>query len=247
MAYLFVSDVHLSNARPESLANFLGFLGNAARRAQALYILGDVFDLWLGDDDRSPPHTVVVQALSELTRSGTPCFAMHGNHDFLLGKAFEAASGCRLLPDPTVITLYGTPVLLSHGDSFCTDDEEYQRWRAYSRNEANQRAFLASPLEERAAQATTIRKHADDRAQLKPHDIMDVNQTAVHKALRAYGVRCLVHGHTHRPGVHQLPLDGEPATRIVLGDWYARETLLSWDESGYQLGSLAELGLSFPP
>ena len=243
MGCLFISDLHLSSARPEPLNRFLSFLENRAPRLQALYILGDLFDQWLGDDDITPPHPRVMDSLSILTRGGTSCFALHGNHDFLLGNAFEAASGCRLLPDPALRRIYGTPVLLSHGDRLCTDDVEYQQWRAYSRDRENQQAFLALPLETRSAQAAELRLHTNGRAQLKALDIMDANQTAVDEALRAHGARHLVHGHTHRPGIHHLTLDGETATRVVLGDWYDEETVLWWDREGYRLGSLEGLGL----
>ncbi len=243
MGYLFISDLHLSSARPRPLDRFLSFLETRAPCLQALYILGDLFDQWLGDDDITPPHPDVLERLSELTRRGIPCFALHGNHDFLLGKGFEAASGCRLLPDPTLARICGTLVLLSHGDGLCTDDVEYQQWRAYSRSRENQRAFLALPLATRSAQAANLRLHINGRAQLKPLEIMDVNPAAVKEALRAHGVRHLIHGHTHRPGIHHLNLDGESAARVVLGDWYEEETVLWWDSEGYRLGSLAGLGL----
>jgi UDP-2,3-diacylglucosamine hydrolase len=237
----FVSDVHLSRHRPERLEAFLSFLAREARRADAVYILGDLFDLWLGDDDRTPPHPRVVDALAELGASGTTLYAMHGNHDFLMGAKFEQRTGCRLLPDPSVVEVQGKPVLLSHGDSLCTDDAEYQQWRAFIHNTDNQRVFLGLPLFVRKSQAAKIRKQADERAQLKPHDIMDVNQRAVEDAMRAAGVRLMVHGHTHRPAVHHFDLDGEPATRIVLGDWYEGDTLLRWDAGGYHLGPRVEL------
>ncbi len=243
MGYLFVSDLHLSSARPEPLSRFLSFLARRTRHLQALYILGDLFDQWLGDDDLTAPHPSIVQGLSELTRGGTPCFALRGNHDFLLGKGFQTASGCQLLSDPTTVWIHGTRVLLSHGDRLCTDDVEYQQWRAYTRDPDNQQAFLALPLETRSAQAAQLRRHTSLRAQLKPQDIMDVSQAAVREAFRAHGVRHLVHGHTHRPGIHHLGLNDTTATRIVLGDWYGEETVLWWDAEGYRLGSLAGLGL----
>ena len=218
MTLYFVSDVHLSRHRPERLEAFLSFLAREARRADAVYILGDLFDLWLGDDDRTPPHPRVVDALAELGASGTTLYAMHGNHDFLMGAKFEQRTGC--------------PVLLSHGDSLCTDDAEYQQWRAFIHNTDNQRVFLGLPLFVRKSQAAKIRKQADERAQLKPHDIMDVNQRAVEDAMRAAGVRLMV---------HHFDLDGEPATRIVLGDWYEGDTLLRWDAGGYHLGPRVEL------
>jgi UDP-2,3-diacylglucosamine hydrolase len=237
----FVSDVHLSRHRPERLEAFLSFLAGEARRAETVYILGDLFDLWLGDDDKTPPHPRVVDALAGLSASGTTLYAMHGNHDFLTGVKFEQRTGCRLLPDPSVVEEQGKRVLISHGDALCTDDAEYQQWRAFIHNKDNQRVFLALPLFVRKSQAAKIRKQADERAELKPHDIMDVNQQAVEDAMRGAGVRLMVHGHTHRPAVHHFDLDGEGATRIVLGDWYEGDTVLRWDAGGYHLGPLAVL------
>jgi len=239
MSVFLVSDVHLSARRPERVAAFLSFLGTRARGAQRLYILGDLFDLWLGDDDTTPPHPAVLDALSRLTDSGTAVYALHGNHDFLMGPGFETHTGCRLLPDPWVANIYGRRVLLSHGDRLCSDDLEYQRWRASTRDPEHQRAFLAQPLAARSERAARIRKHSVERARLKPQDILDVSQQAVVDAMRAHGVDCLVHGHTHRPAVHRLSLDGRPGVRIVLGDWYEGDVLLRWDERGYRL---AELG-----
>lgn len=241
MSVFLVSDVHLSDRRPKRVAAFLSFLGIQARSAHRLYILGDLFDLWLGDDDTTPPHPAVLDALCRLTDSGTEVYALHGNHDFLMGPGFEARTGCRLLPEPWVADIYGRRVLLSHGDSLCSEDLEYQQWRAWVRDPAHQRAFLALPLAARAARATQVRKHSDQRVRLKPQDIMDVSQQAVEDAMRTHGVDCLVHGHTHRPGVHGLDLDGGPGERIVLGDWYEGDVLLRWDEQGYRLGALAEL------
>ncbi len=243
MGCLFVSDLHLSSARPEPLDRFLSLLQRPTRQLRTLYILGDLFDQWLGDDDDSAPHPRVLASLSQLSRDGTTCCALRGNHDFLLGTGFEAATGCRLLPDPSVVQVYGIPVLLSHGDLLCTDDVEYQQWRSYSRNQANQRAFLDLSLETRSAQAAQIRHHAGLRVQLKPQDIMDVSPSAVREALRAHAVHHLIHGHTHRPGINRTTLDAKPATRIVLGDWYAKESALWWEQDGYRLGSLEELGL----
>jgi len=242
MSVFLVSDVHLSDRRPKQVAAFVSFLGTQARSAQRLYILGDLFDLWLGDDDTRPPHPAVLDALCRLTDSGTRVYALHGNHDFLLGPGFEARTGCRLLPDPWVADIYDRRVLLSHGDSLCSDDLEYQQWRALVRDPEHQRAFLALPLAARAERAARIRQHSGERAGLKPQDIMDVSRQAVADAMRAHGVDCLVHGHTHRPAVHRLALDGRPGVRIVLGDWYEGDVSVRWDEQGYRLRSLAELG-----
>jgi UDP-2,3-diacylglucosamine hydrolase len=241
MPVLFAADVHLSAERPERVQAFLEFLATAATRAEALYLLGDVFDLWLGDDDLDSPNGEVVAALAALTRAGVPVYALHGNHDFLLGPGFTRAAGCRLLPDPAVVTLYGEGVLASHGDFLCTDDTEYLAWRAYSRSPPAQQAFLGQPLAARQAQAAVIREKSHARSRLKPQEILDVNPGAVADALRAHGVRRLVHGHTHRPGVYPVALDGESGERVVLGDWYESDSVLVWGPQGHRLCRLGEL------
>jgi UDP-2,3-diacylglucosamine hydrolase len=241
MAVLFVGDVHLSTERPERLAAFLGFLQGDARRAEALYLLGDVFDQWLGDDDPAPPHPEVLEALAALTGAGVPVLALHGNHDFLLGEGFVSTTGCRLLPDLSVVEVYGESVLVTHGDVLCTDDVEYQAWRAYSRDPVTQRAFLALPLAARQARAAEIRARSRASTRLKPQDIMDVNPTAVRETMKGRGVRLLVHGHTHRPGVYPVDPVGTGGWRIVVGDWYEEDSVLVWDASGYRLARVAEL------
>ena len=241
MATLFVSDVHLSVERPARVAEFLGFLATDARRADALYLLGDIFDLWLGDDDLPPPHAEVVRAIGAVTRSGVPLYAMHGNHDFLLGEGFARATGCRLLPDPVVVNLYGERVLVSHGDVFCTDDRHYQEWRAFTRNPTAQAVFRTLPMALRRGYAALVRRRARGRTRLKPLEIMDVNPDAVVGAMREYGVRRLIHGHTHRPGVYPVAVDGVAGERVVLGDWYERDSVLAWGPQGYRLCRLPEL------
>ncbi len=240
MTTLFVSDVHLSTKRPHTVDAFLGFLDGAASRAHHLYILGDCFDQWLGDDDKTPPHPEIVAALKRLGQAGVAVSVMHGNHDFLLGAGFEEASGCVLLQDHTVVDVYGTRALLMHGDLLCTDDIEYQKFRVYARDPNNQRAFLSLPFGARVAKASALREKTQALVQLKPADITDVNEDAVLKSLREHEVHTLIHGHTHRPGIHRLELDGVPATRIVLGDWYEQDSVLRWDAEGYLLGRLAD-------
>lgn len=235
---LFVSDVHLSAARPDAVAAFLRFLDTEARTADALYVLGDLFDLWLGDDDARPPHGQVVDALAALTASGVNLHVAMGNHDFLLGDAFRERTGCTLVAESTVVDLYGTPVLLMHGDQLCTDDTEYQDFRSYVRNPAVQQEFLALDLPARVERARSIRELARQLSQRKPEDIMDVNVDAVAAAMTEAGVAHLVHGHTHRPGLHEFSLDGAPARRLVLGDWYEGESVLRWGPEGFDLGGL---------
>lgn len=229
---LFVSDVHLNASRPQRVAAFLDLLRGEARQADALYLLGDVFDEWLGDDDARPPHPEVERGLRELSASGVPVRVMHGNHDFLLGGAFAERTGCALLQEPSVADVYGVPVLLMHGDTLCTDDVEYQRYRAWTRDPDTQRAFLALPLAERAERAAGLRSRSRVLSRLKPADIMDVAPAAVTRVFREHAVRHIVHGHTHRPAIHVPLVDGEPCTRIVLGDWYEQDSMLVWEPGG---------------
>lgn len=241
MATLFVSDVHLSALRPDIVDTFTSFLGRQARGADALYILGDLFDEWLGDDDDRPPHRRVIDALSDLTAHGVAVYVMRGNHDFLLGDRFASSSGCSLLEDEAVVDLYGTSVLLMHGDSLCTRDTEYQAFRKMSRDPANQHAFLALPLEARAEQAAGIRGRSAASVQLKTEEIMDVTPDAVVEAMQKHGVTHFVHGHTHRPAVHDTDLGSVTGKRIVLGDWYEQDSVLCWRPDGFHLGRVKEL------
>lgn len=238
---LFISDLHLDAARPDITGQFLAFLSRTARAAQALYILGDLFEVWIGDDDPEPDKARVMDALHELTRSGTACFVMHGNRDFLLGRKFCARTGARLLDDGTVVDLYGERVLLLHGDTLCTDDHSYQRLRRILRNPLSRAAFRVMSLAQRQRLARKLR--AGSRAHLdtlstKMPDIMDVNADAVLRTFEHYHVRCMIHGHTHRPAVHSLQVGGNTVTRVVLGDWYTQGSVLRWDASGYELQSL---------
>jgi len=239
MTTLFISDLHLDPERPDITGQALDFLRTEARDAEALYILGDLFEAWVGDDDPEPEKRRVIAALRQLRDGGLPCYFMHGNRDFLVGEGFAAESGCTLLPDPTVIELYGTPVILMHGDTLCTDDHQYQAFRSMVRNPDWQRAMLARPLPERLALARQLRETSAASMAGKSMDIMDVNQGAVEQAMREHGVYTLLHGHTHRPAVHRFELDGHEAVRIVLGDWYTQGSALSWDADGFVLRTLA--------
>ena len=235
MTTLFISDLHLSGERPQIVELFLRFLREDAVNADALYILGDLFEVWLGDDAVFPDIKPVMEALAALHRRGVPVYVMAGNRDFLMGAGFEAMSGCTLLPDPTVIDLYGTPTLLMHGDTLCTDDVEYQRFRAQVRDPRWQAAILAKSVEERIAYAKQMRAQSKAAMQGKSEEIMDVNAQAVGQALREHQVTRMIHGHTHRPAIHGLMLDDHPATRIVLGDWYDQSSVLRCDEEGCRL------------
>lgn len=238
MATLFVSDLHLEPARPAITALFLEFLQGRARRAEALYILGDLFEAWVGDDDDAELGQVIADALRALSDSGVPLFFIHGNRDFLLGPRFAAASGMQLLPETTVIELAGEPILLMHGDTLCTDDTEYQKFRARVRAPAWRAQTLALPLAQRRVLASQLRETSRQATQGKAAEITDVNPAAVDAALCAHGVRHLIHGHTHRPGLHEWTLDGRPARRTVLGDWFAQGSVLRHDADGWRLENL---------
>jgi UDP-2,3-diacylglucosamine hydrolase len=238
MTRLFVSDVHLSAAAPQATEQFLAFLRAEAAGAEALYILGDLFEAWVGDDDREPANERVCGALRALTAGGVACFALHGNRDFLLGSGFCERSGCRLLADPVVAQLDGEPVLLTHGDALCTDDHSYQELRSVVRNPAWQQRFLALPRAHRELLADEVRAGSRRHTARTVPYIMDVNATAVQSAFRAAQVRRMIHGHTHRPGVHELEIDGQPAQRIVLGAWYEQGSYLRFTQGKYELREL---------
>jgi UDP-2,3-diacylglucosamine hydrolase len=239
MQTLFVSDLHLDAQHPEIARQFLQFLEGEAREAAALYILGDLFEVWIGDDDPEPEKQRVIAALKALTASGVPCYVMHGNRDFLLGERFCTESGCRLLEDPTIISLHGERVLTMHGDALCTDDHSYQKLRAMVRDPGWQEMFLALSHEQRLMLAEQARAGSKAHIAQAMSAIMDVNPQAVLAAMRAAGVKLLLHGHTHRPDVHRFDLDGSPAARIVLGDWHEQGSVLRWDERGFALQSLS--------
>jgi len=234
-ATLFISDLHLSEERPEITALFLEFLRTQAAKASALYILGDLFEVWLGDDAVMPCYQPVLNGLRELAGSGIPVSVMHGNRDFLMGDLFAQLSGTRIIPDPSIIDLYGERTLIMHGDTLCTDDVEYQEFRTYLRREETQRQFLALPVNERIKVAGHYRAGSRERSRNKAEEIMDVNQQAVLATMRAHGVSKLIHGHTHRPAFHDFILDGQPARRMVLGDWYEQGSVLISDAEGCRL------------
>ncbi|MBT8093942.1 MAG: UDP-2,3-diacylglucosamine diphosphatase [Gammaproteobacteria bacterium] len=238
MATLFISDLHLEAERPEIGEQFTAFLSGPARTADALYILGDLFEAWIGDDDPSPYYAGMKTALRELSDSGVPVFFMHGNRDFMIGKTFAQETGVTILEDPCVIELHGEKVLLSHGDYLCTDDVEYQQVRAMTRNPEWQAMMLARSVEERSAFARQAREQSQARYGTVSEEIMDVNQDAVDAAIREHGVDILLHGHTHRPAVHPFHVDERPVHRIVLGDWYEQGSVVEWDADGPRLEEL---------
>lgn len=232
MAVLFISDVHLDAEQPESIRAFTSFLDGPARAAERLYILGDLFEAWIGDDDDDPRIAPVAAAIARLTREGVPCALMHGNRDFLIGDRFCASTGATLLGDYALVDVHGARVLLTHGDLLCTDDVRYQTLRKQLRDATWQRDFLSKPLAERRRIASDLRKLSATEIAMKADDIMDVNHAAVARAMHEHGVVELLHGHTHRPAIHALALDGHLARRTVLGAWYDGPTAIRWDANG---------------
>jgi UDP-2,3-diacylglucosamine hydrolase len=235
-ATLFISDLHLSPDTPATLNRFLAFLDGPASRARRLYILGDFFESWVGDDDLpSPLPDTVVRALRLQADTGLEIHIMHGNRDFLLGEDFCLASGAHLLADPTLIELHGTPTLLMHGDSLCTDDLAYQQFRLQVRNPAWQQAVLSRPLAERRLLAAQMRDQSSVAKDGKTMVVMDVNEEAVAEAYRNHDCPRLIHGHTHRPARHVHLVDGLERERWVLPDWYETGGYLKCDSLGCQL------------
>ena len=219
---LFVSDLHLSPDEPATVARFLAFLQGPARDAARLTILGDLFEYWAGDDDLADPFNArIVAALRKLSDSSVELYFMAGNRDFLVGPQFAAAAGLELLPDPFFCDLNGVPTLLTHGDTLCTDDADYQRFRATVRDPAWGASFLAKPLAERKREIEALRARSEAEKRIKPMAIMDVNAAAVEAALRQHGAHAMIHGHTHRQGRHTHRIDGRDCVRWVLGDWHA--------------------------
>jgi UDP-2,3-diacylglucosamine hydrolase len=204
-------------------------------QAGALYILGDLFDSWVGDDDLSPSHRQALDGLRRVTDAGTAVYLMHGNRDFLLGPAFEAATGVRILPEPSVIALDGSRTLIMHGDTLCTDDVDYQRFRRRVRRPGWQRLFLSLPLSLRRQIGRRARERSSVRTAGRSAEIMDVNQTEMAAVMRHWGASTLIHGHTHRPGIHDFELDGRRASRIVLGAWGEHGSVLIWEEGRREL------------
>lgn len=237
MTALFISDLHLDASRPDATLAFQRFLTGRAASAGALYVLGDLFEAWIGDDDDDPLAREIIQALAQLTSGGVPAWFAHGNRDFLVGDEFVRSTGVKLLPQSSVIELGGERVLLMHGDSLCTDDHDYQEFRTMVRNPKWQAQFLTLPLGARRALAAQARDASRISTSGKPMAIMDVNASAVAQAMRANGVRRLIHGHTHRPAVHEFSLDGEPATRTVLGDWFQQGSVLEYGENEFRLAA----------
>jgi len=236
---LFISDLHLCASRPNITTAFIEFLQHTASKAKALYILGDLFEYWAGDDDISDEFNMrIINAFKALAESGTQIYFMHGNRDFLIAEDFCRAAGVTLLADPSIIDLQGQKVLLSHGDDLCTDDAAYQQFRAQVRDKQWQADFLSQPLQVRKKQIEAIRMRSEQEKSQKSLAIMDVNDDAVNALVRKYHPDLLIHGHTHRPNRHSINLDGKLITRWVLGDWYEQGSYLVCDESGCRSADL---------
>jgi len=220
--YLFISDLHLSPERPDTTGLFLRFLRERAVQGAYLYILGDFFDAWVGDDDKRPPVPEIVAAMKQLSAAGTRLYFISGNRDFLIGDAFAEATGCQLLPETYLLQLAGSRALLMHGDLLCSDDRDYQEWRKRLRHPAFIGEFLNKPIAERIAIAAEYRQRSGEAVSLKAADIVDANQTTVENYLRDAQAQLLIHGHTHRPANHRFDLDGALANRMVLPEWHDR-------------------------
>ena len=230
---LFVSDLHLSPERPAIVARFLRFLQEEARVAAALYILGDLLEHWIGDDDADESfNRDLLARVAGLAGSGVEVALMHGNRDFLFGATAAARAGLKLIPDPTEREFFGVHTLLMHGDTLCTDDARYQRYRAWVRRPGVVRAFLALPRGARRAIGGGLKRVSAGEKRVKAPTIMDVNEGAVETALRTHGYPRLIHGHTHRPARHVHVVDGHACERWVLADWYERGSYLRCDAQG---------------
>jgi UDP-2,3-diacylglucosamine hydrolase len=239
VATLFVSDLHLDDARPRIVEAFEHFCAGEARRADALYVLGDLFEAYIGDDDDAALNARVATALRGVADAGVPVHFIAGNRDFLVGASYARRCGMNVLDDGAIVDLHGTPTLILHGDVLCTDDAAYLAFRRQVRDPAWQQAFLAQPLAARRAFAAQARDASRAHTSQTDMAIMDVNQAAVERALRGAGVTRMIHGHTHRPAIHDFTLDGKPAQRSVLGDWYEQGSVLRVDCSSAELTGLA--------
>ncbi len=230
---LFLSDLHLSPDRPLAVAAFHAFASGPGRAAAAVYILGDLFDWWVGDDQmRESFIAPIVKSLRSISDAGVPLFVAHGNRDFMLGEAFARATGSTLLPEQLLLDLHGVPTLICHGDELCTDDAQYQVYRARVREPGTQARLLRLPYFVRRLMAAWLRRKSRNDKSLKPEYIMDVNAEAVAQALRVHRAQRMIHGHTHRPARHEHEVDGTPRERWVMADWHDRGHYLAVDDRG---------------
>ena len=238
MTTLFISDLHLEADRPDIGEQFLKFLETDAAEADDLYILGDLFEAWVGDDDPNTHYFTIKRALRKLVDSGVPVYFMHGNRDFMVGREFANETGVKILKDPYKTRMYGQKVLLSHGDKLCTDDAQYQKIRKMTRDPEWQASMRAKPLKDRLRMAAEARRQSLEQTLNMSLEIMDVNQDTVVEVIRKNNVDILLHGHTHRPAVHTVDLGKRKAQRIVLGDWYKQGSVVRWDSRGPKLEAM---------
>jgi UDP-2,3-diacylglucosamine hydrolase len=238
MTTLFISDLHLEADRPDIGKQFLDFLSTEANEADDLYILGDLFEAWVGDDDPNTHYFSIKRALRKLTDRGIPVYFMHGNRDFMIGAGFANETGVKILKDPYKVTMYGQKTLLSHGDILCIDDVQYQRVRKMVRDPDWQANMRAKPLKERLRIAQEARRQSLEQTINKSLEIMDVNQEEVKRVIKEHNVDVLLHGHTHRPDIHTVDLGNRKAKRIVLGDWYTQGSVVRWDSRGPKLEAM---------
>ncbi|NIV18313.1 MAG: UDP-2,3-diacylglucosamine diphosphatase [Woeseiaceae bacterium] len=238
MTTLFVSDLHLEAERPDIGKQFLLFLDTDAKEADDLYILGNLFEAWVGDDDPNTHYFAIKRALRKLDDAGISVYFMHGDRDFMVGSGFTNETGVEILKDPYKVSMYGQKALLSHGDILCTDDIKYQKVRTMVRDPDWQAKMRAKPLKERLRIAEEARRHSLEQTLNQSLQIVDVNQDAVETMIREYNVDVLVHGHTHRPGIHTIDLGNRKAKRIVLGDWFLKGSVVRWDSRGPRLEEL---------
>jgi UDP-2,3-diacylglucosamine hydrolase len=231
----FASDLHLDPTTPQIADRFKRFLAGPAREARSLFLLGDLFEAWIGDDDPEPAHREVAAAIADAAAAGTLVYVMRGNRDFMLGQRFCTDSGAILLDDPAIVPVAGERVLLSHGDGLCVDDRPYQKLRALVRDPSLREGFARLPIEARRRLASEAREGSREHLANASSYITDVNQPAVVSVMRDAGVPLMIHGHTHRPGVHRFRADGIDRTRVVLGAWHDDAHVVRWDDAGWQL------------
>jgi UDP-2,3-diacylglucosamine hydrolase len=237
---LFISDLHLCAERPQKLALLKKLLRGPAKNADSLYILGDLFEAWAGDDDITPPHEEIINELADYTKSGSKLYIMRGNRDYLISQKFADKTGGQLLDDETPITLNGEKVLLMHGDTLCMEDVKYQIFRGIVNNAYSRNIFMCFPYSLRTRVWHKIRSATKKSAQKKSEYLIDVSQDAVEKVMKKHDVLFLIHGHTHRQAVHEFKLDGKDATRIVLGDWIQEDSVLVSNKDGFSLLGVEE-------
>ena len=239
MTTSFISDLHISETQPEIGEQFINFLGNHASKYEALYILGDLFEYWLGDDDSNPYFIRIKTAIREYTETGIPTYFIHGNRDFLIGDKFSNETGVKLLADPTIININNENILISHGDAFCTDDAAYQATRKITRDLEWQNMMLKKSVHERSIFALEARLKSRNHMKDLTDDITDVNQAEIIKTFNNFNLDKMIHGHTHRPAIHSIEINNTNHQRIVLGDWYEQGSILQWGKSGPNLITLS--------